>query len=60
MMTQQQILEEAWKACIARVVAMVDDYSADWTPNGPSKAAAERIRNKIKAMPCPVKREAAQ
>jgi hypothetical protein len=33
---------------------MVDAYSEGWTPNGPSKAAADAIRNKIMRMPVPV------
>jgi hypothetical protein len=53
-MSEREFLELAWASCIKRVVAMIDDYSDGWAPNGPSKATADAIRNKIRHMPVPV------
>jgi hypothetical protein len=54
-MSESEFLEAAWQSCLKRVAAMIGDYSASWTPTGPSKAAADAIRNRVKAMPMPAR-----
>jgi hypothetical protein len=53
-MSEREFLELAWASFSKRVVAMIDDYSDGWAPNGPSKATADAIKNKIRHMPVPV------
>jgi hypothetical protein len=52
-MSDPEFLELAWTSSIRRVIAMIEEYSKDWQPNGPSMAVATAILNKIRAMPVP-------
>jgi hypothetical protein len=36
-----------------RIIAMIEECSRTWTPNGPSRATAERIIREIQAMSVP-------
>jgi hypothetical protein len=54
-MSENKGLEQAWHACIERVVAEIADYSSSWTPHG--RNYADAISNKVKTMPVPARVE---
>jgi hypothetical protein len=53
-MSEAEFRQAVWDSCIKRVAARVDEFSDGWLLNGPSKAAADAIRNEILRMPVPV------
>jgi hypothetical protein len=52
-MTESEIRDYVWQSSVKHVIAMIEDYSAAWTPTGPSKTTANAILSKIRAMPVP-------
>lgn len=52
-MSEAEVRAFAWERSTKRIVAMIEEYSQGWSPNGPSKATADAIVNKIRAMPVP-------
>lgn len=52
-MSEHRFREDAWHSVSTRIIAMIEDYSGPWLPGGPSKAVADAIVNKIRAMPVP-------
>ena len=50
---KEQFRAHVWECSIKRVIAMIEEFSEGWSPNGPSKATATAICAKIKNMPVP-------
>ena len=46
-------LDEIWVASKKHICAMIEEYTQDWRPNGPSEHVARAIMAKIRAMPIP-------
>jgi hypothetical protein len=53
-MSEDEVRQWVWDSCTKRIVAMIDEYSSGWAPNGPSAATASAICNKIRNMPVPL------
>jgi hypothetical protein len=51
--SEEQFRAHVWGCSIKRVIAMIEEFSEGWLLNGPSKATAVSIVNKIRAMPVP-------
>lgn len=52
-MSEAEFREIAWSSCTRRIIEMIEIYCQCWMPNSPSKATAEAIIKKIRAMPVP-------
>jgi hypothetical protein len=39
-----------WRTNRDKIISEIESYSSDWLPNGPSKATAEAILKKIRAI----------
>ncbi len=52
-MSESEFRAHVWQCSIKRVIAMIEEFSEGWQPNGPSKGAAEAIVKKIRSMPVP-------
>ena len=52
-MSEREIREHLWNCAMKRVLARIDESTASWSLNSPSRLAAEFIRNDLMRMPAP-------
>jgi hypothetical protein len=59
-MTEAEIFIEGWKKGVIRTIEEIENHSATWSSNGPSKATADYILMRIKSLPIPRVEESAK
>ena len=52
-MTETEAFIAGWAARLRRDIEEIDRYIESWTPNGPSRAAADAIKKRLQLIPTP-------